>query len=206
MAAYYLVNSDNPQRRSLNQVAQIIRDGGVVAYPTDSGFALGCALGNVHGMERMRQIRGLPASHNLTLVVNSFAQLGRYVQMDNHEFRAIKRATPGHYTFVLHATKDLPRAMQQPRKRTVGARVPDHTTALALLDALGEPLVSCSLILPGETSPLSDGRAVAEQLEHLVEAVLDSGDAGREPTTVIDFTTDETTVVRVGGGDPSPFE
>lgn len=206
MAVYYHVNPDNPQRRSLAQVAQIIQNGGVVAYPTDSGFALGCALGNVHGMERIRQIRGLPTSHNLTLVVSSFAQLGQYVQMDNHEFRAIKRATPGHYTFVLHATKELPRAMQQPRKRTVGARVPDHVTALALLETLGEPLVSSSLILPGETAPMNDGWAVKEQLDHLLEAVLDSGDAGVEPTTVVDFTMDEPTVMRVGGGDPTPFE
>ncbi len=206
MARYLAVHPDNPQLRALDQAISVLRDGGVIAYPTDSGFALGALIGNHAGVERMRAIRGLDDRHHLTVVVSEFAQLGHYVQMDNWVFRAVKAATPGLYTFILPATREVPRAMQHPKKRTIGVRVPQHTTVLALLDRLGEPLVSTSLILAGQDEPLSDGWVVSEELGHLVDLVLDSGDAGSTPTTVVDLTTDEPEIVRLGGGDPSLFE
>lgn len=206
MARYYDVHPENPQQRALDQVVAILQDGGVIAYPTDSGFALGCLLGNHSGADRIRAIRELDERHHMTVVVSEFAQLGRYVQMDNWVFRAVKAAIPGPYTFVLQATREVPRAMQHPRKRTIGVRVPDHVTALALLDRLGEPLVSSTLILPGQQDPMTDGWQINEELGHVLDAVLDSGDVGRAPTTVIDLTGEEPEVVRLGGGDPSLFK
>ncbi len=207
MARYFDVHPDNPQARSIGQVVDILRGGGLIAYPTDSAFALGCVLGNRDGLDRIRQIRQLDRHHHFTLVCSEFAQLGQYVQMDNNVFRAIKAATPGPYTFILQATREAPKVMLQERKRTVGVRIPDHTTARALLDALGEPLMSSSLILPGTDEPLTDGWTIADDLGGLIDAVLDSGDAGVGPTTVVDFTDpDEDVVVRrVGVGDPDPF-
>lgn len=205
MARYFDVHPDNPQHRALGQVADILRDGGLIAYPTDSGFALGCALGNRDGIERIRAIRDLDRHHHFTLVVSEFAQLGQYVHMDNHVFRAIKAATPGPYTFILKATREAPKVMLDPKKRTVGVRVPAHTTALALLAELGAPLMSSTLILPGSDAPLTDGWTVKEELDHLVDAVLDSGDCGIGPTTVVDFTDDEPVIERVGVGDLEPF-
>lgn len=207
MARYFDVHPDNPQRRSIAQVADVIRDGGLVAYPTDSGFALGCALGNREGLDRIRQIRRLGPRHHFTLVCSSFAQLGQYVQMDNDVFRAVKAATPGPYTFILRATREAPKVMLHDKKRTVGVRIPDHVTANALLDELGEPLMSSSLILPGGDGPLMDGWTIADELANVVDAVLDSGDCGLGPTTIVDLSVDgEVTVERVGAGDPTPFE
>jgi tRNA threonylcarbamoyl adenosine modification protein (Sua5/YciO/YrdC/YwlC family) len=205
VARYFDVHPDNPQHRALAQVADIVRDGGLVAYPTDSGFALGCALGNKEGVERIRAIRHLDSRHHFTLVVSEFAQLGQYVQMDNRVFRAIKAATPGPYTFILKATREAPKVMLHPRKRTVGVRVPQHVTALALLAELGAPLMSSSLILPGDDQPLTDGWTVKEELDHVVDAVLDSGDCGTGPTTVVDLTGEEPVIERVGTGDLEPF-
>ena len=207
MARYFDVHPENPQRRSISQVAEIIREGGLVAYPTDSGFALGCALGNREGLERIRQLRHLGPRHHFTLVCSAFAQLGQYVQMDNDVFRAIKAATPGPYTFILRATREAPKAMLHDRKRTVGVRIPDPVTAKALLDERGEPLQSSSRILPGTDTPLMDGWTIADDLGHLVDAVLDSGDCGLGPTTIVDFSVDgEVVVERVGAGDPTPFD
>ena len=206
MARYFDVHPDNPQPRSINQVVAILKDGGLVVYPTDSGFALGCTLGNADGLARIRSIRDLPRRHHFALVCSTFAQLGQYVEMANDEFRAIKAATPGPYTFILKATREAPKAMLHEKKKTVGVRIPDHVTAQALLDALGEPLMSSTLILPGETEPRTDGWTISEALEHVVDAVLDSGDVGLGPTTVVDFTDHEVGIARVGAGDPTPFE
>lgn len=205
MARYFDVHPDNPQPRALAQVVDILRSGGLVAYPTDSAFALGCTLGNREGLERIRGIRHLDRHHHFTLVCSEFAQLGTYVQMDNWMFRAVKAATPGPYTFVLPATREAPKVMLNDRKKTVGVRLPQHTTALALLSLLGEPLMSSTLILPGEDEPLADGWTIADTLGHEVDAVLDSGDVGLRPTTVIDLSGEEPAVVRLGAGDPEPF-
>lgn len=206
MARYFDVHPDNPQPRALAQVADIVRAGGLVAYPTDSGYALGCRLGNRDGLDRIRALRRLDDKHHFTLVCSAFAQLGQYVQMDNDVFRAVKAATPGAYTFILTATREAPKAMLHPKKRTVGVRVPDHTTALALLNTLGEPLVSSTLILPGEIEPMTDGWQVNDELGAQLDAVLDSGDCGLEPTTIVDLSGDEVEITRYGAGDPTPFE
>jgi len=206
MATFYDVHPVDPQPRSIAQVVQIMRDGGLVAYPTDSGFALGCQLGNQDGLTRMRQIRELDDKHHFTLLCRDFSQLGQLVHVDNAVFRAVKAATPGCYTFILPATGEVPRRLLHPKKRTVGVRIPDHKVAQALLAELGEPIVTTTLLMPGEDEPMSEGWEIKELLDHQVDAVIDSGDAGREPTTVVDFSSGAPEVLRVGAGDPSPFE
>jgi tRNA threonylcarbamoyl adenosine modification protein (Sua5/YciO/YrdC/YwlC family) len=206
MARYFDIHPANPQPRAIAQVAEIVREGGVIAYPTDSCYALGCQLGNGEGFTRIRSIRDLDDRHHLTLVCQDFAQLGQFAQVANPVFRAIKAATPGSYTFILPATKEVPRRLQHPRKKTVGVRIPRHVVAQALLAELGEPLVSSTLLLPGQDQPLTDGWIIAEQLDHAVDAVIDSGDCGTEPTTVIDFSQPEPEIVRRGAGDTSGFE
>lgn len=206
MAQYFDVHPDNPQPRSLAQAAKLLQDGALVAYPTDSCYALGCALGNAEGIERIRRIRHLDDKHHFTLVVDQFAALGPYVHMDNWVFRSIKAATPGRYTFILPATKEVPKMMQHPKKKSVGVRIPDHRTTLELLGTLGTPMLSSTLLLPGEEDAPTDGWEVKELLDHQVDAVIDSGDCGREPTTVVDMTGDEPVIVRHGAGDPSRFE
>src|SRR5579863_10531794 len=206
IARYFDVHPVNPQPRAIAQVAEIVRAGGVIAYPTDSCYALGCQLGNSDGIARIRAIRQLDGRHHLTLVCKDFAQLGQFVYVPNRVFRAIKAATPGSYTFILPATKEVPRRLQHPGKKTVGVRIPRHVVAQALLAELGEPLVSSTLLLPGEAEPMTYGWQIAEQLEHAIDAVVDSGDCGTEPTTVIDFSQDEPQIVRRGAGDTSNFE
>ena len=206
MARYFDIHPDNPQRRSIAQVAGIIREGGVIAYPTDSCYALGCQLGNSSGFERIRSIRGVDTKHHLTLVCQDFAQLGRFVYVPNGIFRAIKAATPGSYTFILPATKEVPRRLQHPGKKTVGVRIPDHAVTQALLAELGEPLVSSTLLLPGQDEAMTQGWEINQELGAVLDAVVDSGDCGTEPTTVIDFSGDEPEIVRRGAGDPSAFE
>jgi tRNA threonylcarbamoyl adenosine modification protein (Sua5/YciO/YrdC/YwlC family) len=206
MARYFDIHPANPQHRSIVQAAEIVRDGGVIAYPTDSCYALGCQLGNGEGINRIRSIRELDDRHHLTLVCQDFAQLGLFAYVANPVFRAIKAATPGSYTFILPATKEVPRSLQHPRKKTVGVRIPRHVVAQALLSELGNPLVSSTLLLPGQDEPLTDGWIIAEQLDHAVDAVIDSGDCGVEPTTVIDFSLPEPEIVRRGAGDTSGFE
>jgi tRNA A37 threonylcarbamoyladenosine synthetase subunit TsaC/SUA5/YrdC len=183
MARYFNIHPANPQRRAIIAVAEIVREGGVIAYPTDSCYALGCRLGNGDGMARIRSIRGLDDRHHLTLVCQDFAQLGQFASVANPVFRAIKAATPGSYTFI-----------------------PRHVVAQALLAELGEPLVSSTLLLPGQDEPMTDGWVIAEQLDQALDAVIDSGDCGTEPTTVIDFSQDEPEIVRRGAGDTSGFE
>ena len=206
MARYFDIHPANPQHRTIVQAAEIVREGGVIAYPTDSCYALGCQLGNGEGITRIRSIRDLDDRHHLTLVCQDFAQIGQFVYVDNAAFRAIKAVTPGRYTFILPATKEVPRRLQHPRKKTVGVRIPRHVVAQALLAELGEPLVPSTLLLPGQDQPLTDGWSIAEQLDHAVDAVIDSGDCGTEPTTVIDFSQPEPEIVRRGAGDTSWFE
>ena len=206
MARYFDIHPANPQRRSLTQVADIVRAGGVIAYPTDSCYALGCQLGNVDGIARIREVRQLDDRHHLTLVCQDFAQLGQFAHVSNSVFRAIKAATPGSYTFILPATKEVPRRMQHPGKKTVGVRIPRHAATRALLAELGEPLVSSTLLLPGQDEPMTQGWEINDQLGDAVDAVIDSGDCGTEPTTVIDFSGEEPEIVRRGAGDPAAFE
>ena len=206
MAKYFDVHPDNPQRRTINHVADLVRGGGLIAYPTDSCFALGCRLGDSSGIERIRTIRRLGDRHHFTLLCHDLAQAGQFVRFDNDVFRAVKAATPGSYTFILPATGEVPRRMLHPKRRTVGVRIPDHAVTSALLAELGEPLLSSTLLLPGEEEPLTNGWEIKERLDHVVDAVVDSGDAGAEPTTVIDFSLREPEIVRYGAGDPSRFE
>jgi tRNA threonylcarbamoyl adenosine modification protein (Sua5/YciO/YrdC/YwlC family) len=206
MARYFDIYPANPQPRMIVQIADIVRAGGVIAYPTDSCYALGCQLGNRDGMARIRSIRRLDDRHHLTLVCQDFAQLGQFAYVANPVFRAIKAATPGSYTFILPATKDVPRILQHPKKKTVGVRIPRHLVTRALLAELGEPLVSSTLLLPDRDEPMTDGWEIAEELGHAVDAVIDSGDCGTEPTTVIDFSQAEPEILRRGAGDTSGFE
>jgi tRNA threonylcarbamoyl adenosine modification protein (Sua5/YciO/YrdC/YwlC family) len=206
MARYLDVHPVNPQPRTIGQVVDLLRSDGLIAYPTDSCFALGCQLGNRDGLDRIRSIRHLDDSHHFTLVCADFAQLGQFVHLDNAVFRAVKAATPGQYTFILPATKEVPRRMLHPKKRTVGVRIPQHATALALVQALGEPLVSSTLLLPGQESPMTQGWEIKETLDHVLDAVVDSGDCGDVPTTVVDFSDGTAVITRVGAGDPERFE
>ncbi|WP_413104389.1 L-threonylcarbamoyladenylate synthase [Streptomyces sp. Inha503] len=206
MAKYYDVHPENPQQRTIGNVADMIRSGGLIAYPTDSCFALGCRLGNRDGIDRIRSIRNLDERHHFTLVCQNFAQLGQFVHVDKDVFRVIKAATPGSYTFILPATKEVPRQLLHPKKKTVGVRIPDHATTQALLADLGEPLLSSTLLLPDEDEPMTQGWEIKERLDHVVDAVVDSGDCGTEPTTVIDLSGGEAEIVRRGAGDTARFE
>ncbi|HEY1705783.1 MAG TPA: L-threonylcarbamoyladenylate synthase [Trebonia sp.] len=206
MARYFDIHPENPQRRAVSQVADIVRGGGVIAYPTDSCYALGCQLGNTEGLARLRSIRQLDEKHHLTLVCQDFAQLGQFVYVPNPIFRAIKTATPGSYTFILSATKEVPRKLQHPGKKTVGARIPNHVVTQALLAELGEPLVSTTLLLPGQDDPMTQAWEIDQEIGDSLDAVIDSGECGKEPTTVIDFSGDEPEIVRRGAGDPTAFE
>ncbi len=212
MARYVDVHPRNPQPRKIAQTVTTLRDGGVVAYPTDSGYALGCTLGNVEGKARITAIRQLSDKHHFALMCRDFAQLGQLVHIPNRVFRAIKAATPGPYTFILPATPEVPRRLMHPKKLTVGVRLSDDPVVQALLEELGEPILSTTLIMPGETEPMTEGWVVKEELDHLVDVVLDASDgefgmaAGpAEPTTVVDFSDDEPIIVRAGAGDPSRF-
>jgi len=206
MARYYDVHPVDPQRRVITQVVDLVRDGGLIAYPTDSCFALGCGLGNRDGLDRIRRIRHLDERHHFTLVCHDFAQLGQFVQVSNAVFRLVKASTPGKYTFILPATKEVPRQLLHPKKKTVGVRIPEHVVTQALLAELGEPLLSSTLLLPDHEEPLTQGWEIKEELDNAVDAVLDSGDCGTEPTTVVDLSGDEPEIIRKGAGDPSRFE
>jgi tRNA threonylcarbamoyl adenosine modification protein (Sua5/YciO/YrdC/YwlC family) len=206
VAKYFDVHPDNPQPRAIGQVVGIVREGGLIAYPTDSCFALGCAIGNKDGMDRIREIRHLDDRHPFTLMCRDFTQLGQFVQINNALFRSLKASTPGPYTFILPATKEVPRRLQHPKKKTVGVRIPDHVVAQALLEELGEPMLSSTLTLPGAEEPMTHGWEIKEELDHALDAVIDSGDCGTEPTTVVDFSSGEAEIVRKGAGDWSRFE
>jgi tRNA threonylcarbamoyl adenosine modification protein (Sua5/YciO/YrdC/YwlC family) len=206
MARYFDVHPDNPQPRAITQVVELIRGGGLIAYPTDSCYALGCGLGNGEGLARLREIRRLDGKHHFTLMCRDFAQLGQFVKVSNAVFRLVKASTPGSYTFILPATKEVPRQLLHPKKQTVGVRIPKHTVTQALLAQLAGPLLSSTLLLPDEEEPLTQGWEIKERLDNQVDAVVDSGDCGLEPTTVIDLSGDEPVVLRRGAGDPSRFE
>jgi tRNA threonylcarbamoyl adenosine modification protein (Sua5/YciO/YrdC/YwlC family) len=206
VARYVDVHPDNPQERLLRQVVDALRDDdALIAYPTDSGYALGCRIGNREGRDRILRIRGLDERHHFTLVCKDFSQLGQLVHVNKAAFRSIRAATPGPYTFILPATPEVPRRLLHPKKRTVGVRIPDHTVVHALLDLLGEPLPSSTLIMPGETAPRTLGWDVKEELDHAVDLVIDAGETPAEPTTVIDWSEGAPEVVRVGAGETSRF-
>ncbi|MFI1519760.1 L-threonylcarbamoyladenylate synthase [Kitasatospora cineracea] len=206
MAKYFDVHPETPQPRTISTVVASIRDGALIAYPTDSCFALGCRLDNRDALDRIRTIRRLDDRHHFTLMCQDFAQLGKFAQLDNNVFRAVKAATPGSYTFILPATKEVPRRLLHPKKKTVGVRIPDHAVTQALLAELGEPLVSSTLLLPGEEEPMTQGWEIKESLDHVLDAVVDSGDCGTVPTTVVDFSDGVPEIVRYGAGDPERFE
>lgn len=206
MAQFFQIHPENPQHRLIGQAADIIRKGGVVVYPTDSAYALGCHIGDKDALERIRTLRKLDKNHNFTLMCRDLSELATYARVDNQAFRLIKNHTPGAYTFILEATADVPRRLLHPKRKTIGLRVPDNLIALALLEELGEPLMTSSLLLPGEELPMTDPYDIRDTLEHFVDLVIDGGYCGLEPTTVIDLTGDIPELVRQGKGDFSPFE
>ncbi|MDN6859533.1 L-threonylcarbamoyladenylate synthase [Pseudomonas sp. CAN2814] len=205
MSQFFQIHPENPQARLIKQAVEIIRQGGVIAYPTDSSYALGCRIGEKSAVERIRHIRRLDDKHNFTLVCRDLSELGLYAKVDTGLFRLLKAHTPGPYTFILNATREVPRMLLHPKRRTIGLRVPACPIALALLEELGEPLMSVSLILPGATEPLNDPYEMRDSLEHLVDLIIDGGFGGGEASTVIALTDEDPVVVRVGCGDPEPF-
>lgn len=205
MSQFFQVHPETPQKRLIGQAVDIIRSGGVVAYPTDSGYALGCHLGDKSALERVRRIRRLDSNHNFTLVCRDLSELGTYARVDNTAFRLLKLHTPGPYTFILQATGEVPRRLLHPKRKTIGLRVPANAVALALLEELREPLMSVSLILPGEDMPMTDPYDIRDTLQHELDLVIDGGFCGMEPTTVIDLVDDVPVIVRKGLGDWSAF-
>ena len=205
MARYFDVHPEDPQPRIVRQVVELLRDDALIAYPTDSCYALGFSIDSATGAERIRRIRALDDRHHFTLVCADFSQLGQFVHLDNAAFRSIKAATPGPYTFILTATREVPKRLAHPKKRTVGIRIPDSPVVRALLRELGTPLVSSTLLLPGAQEPMTDGWQIQSELDHVVDAVLDAGDCGTVPTTVVDWSEGAPEVLRVGAGDPSRF-
>ncbi len=206
MSQFFHIHPDNPQPRLITHAVEIIREGGVIVYPTDSGYALGCHLGDKQAVGRLRRIRKLDERHHLTLVCSDLSQIATYARLDNSNYRLIKAHTPGPYTFILAATREVPRRLMHPKRKTIGLRIPDNRIAQALLRELGEPLMSTTLILPGEELPLTDPYEIRQLLEHEVDLVIDGGFCGFEPTTVVDLTGDVPRILRRGAGDPSPFE
>ncbi|WP_087667699.1 L-threonylcarbamoyladenylate synthase [Caballeronia humi] len=205
MSQFFRIHPDNPQPRLINQAVQIINDGGVIAMPTDSSYALACHLDDKDAVERIRRIRGLDEKQLLSLVVRDLSQLSNFAQVDNRQYRLIKSVTPGPYVFVLQATKEVPRRLSHPSRKTIGLRVPDHAITLALLEALGQPLLGSTLILPPDTEPLNDAEEIRERLEKQIDLVIDAGACAAEPSTVIDLTGAEPVLVRPGRGSLEPF-
>lgn len=205
MATLLEIHPVDPQPRLIATVVEALRDGGLVAFPTDACYSLGAVLGNQHAKERILAIRHLDERHDFTLMCRDFAQLGQLVRLSNPVFRAVKAATPGPYTFVLPASPEVPRRLQHPRKRTVGVRIPQHRITQAILAELGEPMLSSTLLLPGVEEPMNTGFEVRESLDHLVELVIDGDAAGCEPTTVVDYSSGSPEVVRTGSGDVTRF-
>ena len=206
MGLYLQVHPENPQPRLINQAVEILRRGGLMVYPTDSGYAFGCCMGDKAAQDRIRRIRKLDAKKNFTLVCRDLSEISVYAKVDNSAFRLMKATTPGPYTFILKATHEVPRRLQNPRRKTIGIRVPDNNIARALLDALGEPLMSSTLMLPGDDVPLTDPIVIRERLENQVDLIIDGGYCGMEPTTVADLMGDAPVVIRRGQGDTTPFE
>lgn len=205
MAQYFQIHPENPQPRLLQQAAAILRDGGVLAIPTDGCYALACHTGDKDAMEKLRTIRGVDDRHHFTLMCRDLADIGQFARVDNANYRLLKRAFPGSFTVILEGTKDLPRRLLHPKRKTIGVRIPDHPVALQLLLTLGEPLLTTTLILPGEEEPLTEGWEIRDRLEHDVDLVLDAGTCGGLATTVVDLTGAAPELVRLGKGDPSAF-
>lgn len=206
MSHFFAIHPDNPQARLLRKAAIIIHEGGVIVYPTDSGYAFGCALGNKAALERIRRLRHLDKSHNMTLICHDLSQLSQYAKVSTPLYRLLKANTPGPYTFILNATNEVPRLMLHPKRRTLGLRVPDNNIALALLECLEAPLMSTSLILPGADVPLSEPDAIRDLLGTTTDLIIDAGSCDHEPTTIVDLTEDYPKIVRKGKGDVTPFE
>ncbi len=205
MSQYFVVHPDTPQPRLIKQAGEILRNGGVVAYPTDSCYALGCHLGDKTAQERIRAIRGVDDSHMFTLVCRNLAEIATYAKVDNSQFRLLKANTPGSYTFILEATREVPRRLQHPKRSTIGLRIPDHAVTQALLEELGEPMLSMTLNLPGREDPPNEAWEIRDELEHQLDLVIDAGACPLEMTTVLDLTGNEPVLVRRGLGDPAPF-
>src|SRR5579862_7212253 len=200
MAEFLQLHPLNPQPRLIRRAAEIVRAGGVIAYPTDSCYALGCHIGDPHALERVRRIRGADRHHHFSLVCQNLHEIGRYARLDTWQFRLLKAHTPGPFTFLLPATRETPRRLQHAKRRTIGIRVPDHIVPQMLLTELGEPLMSSTLLLPGDQLPLTDGDQIRQRLEHQLDAILDGGHCGIEPTTVVDLAVSPPVVVRAGRG------
>src|SRR6202163_4197387 len=205
MAQYFSVHPENPQSRLIRAAVDIIREGGVIAYPTDSCYALGCHIGDKAALERIREIRQTDRNHHFTLVCRDLAEVGKYAMVDNSQYRLLRAHTPGPYTFLLRASRETPRRLKHERRGTIGLRVPDHPVTAMLLGELGEPVMSSTLLLPGEDLPRTDAKEIYERLEHSVDLVLDGGNCGLTPTSVIDLSGDRAVVARVGRGDVTPF-
>jgi tRNA threonylcarbamoyl adenosine modification protein (Sua5/YciO/YrdC/YwlC family) len=205
VAQFFSIHPKDPQPRLIRQAAEIVRTGGVIVYPTDSCYALGCRIGDKEAVERVRAIREVDARHHFALLCRDLAELGTYAKIDNQQFRLLKQLTPGAYTFILRASREVPKRLQHPRRRTIGLRVPDHAVVQALLAELAEPLVSSTLLLPGDEAPLDDARDMRRRLERRVSLVLDAGSCGIKPTTVVDLTGDAPVVMRVGKGSTVPL-
>ena len=206
MAQFFQIHPDNPQPRLIRQAVEILRSGGVIVYPTDSSYALGCHVGDKEAMDRIRRIRRLDEKHNFTLVCRDLAEVSQYTKIGNQQYRLIKSLTPGPYTFILKATKQVPRRLMHPKRKTIGIRIPDNRIALALAEELNEPILSSTLILPGDEMPLTDPYEMKDLLEHQVDLIIDGGYCGMEPTTVVVMEDDEPWVARKGKGDASLFE
>jgi tRNA threonylcarbamoyl adenosine modification protein (Sua5/YciO/YrdC/YwlC family) len=205
VAQYFEIHPKNPQARSIRQAVDLVRSGAVIAYPTDSCYALGCHIGDKDALERVRRIRQADKHHHFTLVCCDLAEIAKYARVETWQFRMLKACTPGPYTFLLEATRETPRRLQHPKRRTIGIRVPDHPVPLALLRELGEPLMSSTLMLPGDELPLTDGAEIRDRLDHEVDAILDAGHCGIEPTTVVDLAVSPPVIVRKGRGSLQPF-
>lgn len=205
MSQYFQIHPVNPQARLVHQAVEIIRNNGLLVYPTDSSYALGCRVGDKRGMERIRRIRQLDNRHNFTLVCSDLSEISSYARVDNSSYRLMKSLTPGAYTFILRATHEVPRRLQHPKRKTIGIRIPDHPIAQALLEELGEPLMSSTLILPGADMPETDAHDIRERLEHDVDLVIEGGNCGVEPTTVVELVDGVAEVVREGCGSVEVF-
>ncbi|MGH8401521.1 MAG: L-threonylcarbamoyladenylate synthase [Gammaproteobacteria bacterium] len=205
MSQFFTIHALNPQLRLVHRCVEILRDGGVVVYPTDSCYALGCLVGDKTAMDRIRTLRAAGKDHNFTLVCRDLSEIAVYARVDNPTFRLLKAHTPGPYTFILPATHEVPRRLQHPKRKTIGIRVPEHVIAQAILKELGEPLMSATLILPGDDAPLTDPEEMRRRLEHQVDLVIDGGPCGFQPTTVVDLSSGIPHIAREGRGDPAPF-
>lgn len=205
MSQFFQIHPDNPQLRLVRQASDLLRSGGIAAIPTDAGYSLVCQLDDKAAVDRLRRVRGIDEKHHLTLLCRDLSEIAQYARIDNRQYRLLKSATPGAYTFILEATREVPRRLSHPSRKTIGLRVPEHKVAAALIEELGQPLLGTSLIMPDEEAPMRDPAEIRDRLEKLLDLVIDSGSVAAQPTTVIDLTGDDAVLVRSGRGDPSLF-